>query len=227
MAQINNLIGKKMGRLTVVCQAGSNQRGRAKWLCQCACGNEKIILGDHLTRRDKKGVLSCGCLQRENRTKHGAYLPNADIRFHIKHTLLQSLKDRSRRRGYESDLDLSDMPEIPNSCPVLGTPLNLLRKWSTGLGKGKGNNRHDDSPTIDRIKPNLPYLKKYKDNLFVISWRANKLKSDGTLSEFEGVVEYMRNRGTPKECESSLIDSKPIDSIGGNEAQASNRSVND
>lgn len=228
MAQINNLIGKKFGRLEVISQSESNRRGRAMWLCRCSCGTEKIILGDHLTRRDKKGVLSCGCLQRDNRIKHGAYLPNADIQHHIKHTLLQALKDRAKRRGYESDLEAVDMPEIPNKCPVIGIPLQLYRKWSTGLGKGKGNNRHDGSPTVDRLNSNLPYLKKYKDNLFIVSWRANKLKSDGTLSEFEGVVEYMRNGGVLKERESSLIDSNPIVSTEGNEAQATeNRSVND
>lgn len=220
MTQINNLIGKVFGRLTVVHQAGSNHRGRVVWLCRCSCGNEKIILGDHLTRRDKKGVLSCGCLQRENRTKHGAYLPNADVRFHIKYALLQSLKDRARRHGYDSDLELTDMPEIADDCPVLGTPFLFYRKNSSGLGKGKGNNRHDNSPTIDRKNSNLPYLKKYKDNLFVISWRANKLKSDGTLFEFESIVEYMRNRGVLKERESSLMDSNPISSSAGNEAQA-------
>jgi hypothetical protein len=211
MTQVNNLIGETFGRLTVVSRSDNNHKGRAKWLCLCSCGTEKVILGDHLTRRDGKGVLSCGCLQQENRTKHGAYLPNADIRYHIKHTLLQALRDRARRRGYQSDLELGDMPE---------TPLQLYRKWDTGLGKGKGRNRHDTSPTIDRIKSNLPYLKKYKDNLFVISWRANKLKSDGALSEFEGIVDYMRNRGVVNQRESSLMDSKPIISSGGNEAQA-------
>lgn len=220
MSKINNLIGKQIGRLTVVNQAESNGRGRACWLCRCSCGNEKVILGEYLTRRDKKGVLSCGCLQRENRIKHGAYLPSADIHFHVKHTLLQGLRDRARRSGYESDLELSDMPEIPGSCPVLHAPLQVIRKWSTGSGKGKGRNRHDYSPTVDRLNSNLPYLKKYKNNLFVISWRANRLKSDGTLSDFENVVEYMRNGGAPRERESSLIDSKPIRCIGGNEGQA-------
>lgn len=227
MSRTNDLTGKTMGRLTVLRREGSNNRGRALWQCRCSCGTEKVILGDYLLRRDGKGVLSCGCLQQENRTKHGAYLPNADIQFHIRHTLLQALKDRSRRRGYESDLEITDIPMIPDKCPVLGTPLQIYRKWSTGAGKGKGRNRHNDSPTIDRVNSNLPYLKKYKNNLSVISWRANKLKSDGTLSEFECVVEYMRNRGTLNGCESSLIDSKPINDVGGNEAQAEVCSVND
>lgn len=228
MTQINNLIGQNFGRLIVIRQAGSNHRGRANWLCRCSCGSEKVILGDYLTRRNKKGVLSCGCLQQENRIKHGAYSSNADIRYHIKYSLLQSLRDRARRHGYDSDLDLSDMPEVPDNCPVFKIPLLLYRKWESGMGKGKGRNRHDFAPTIDRKNSNLPYLKKYKDNLFVISWRANKLKSNGTLFEFESIVDYMRNGGIQKECESSLIDSKPIQDTAGNEAQAIvNCSVND
>ncbi len=222
MSQRNNLVGKIFGRLTVVKYAKSNDRGRALWLCRCSCGTEKVILGDHLTRQDNKGVLSCGCLQRENRVRHGAYSPEADIRFHIKFSLLQALKDRARRRGYDSDLEVEDMPEIPDSCPVLNTPLRLYRKWSEGKGKGKGRNRHDDSPTIDRLNCNLPYLKKYKDNLSVISWRANKLKSDASLMELELIVEFMRHRGSSQKSESSLIDSEPILVSAGNEAQAKN-----
>lgn len=145
-----------------------------------------------MTRKDSKGTLSCGCLRREARVTHGAYLPDANIDYHIKHTLLQALKDRARRRGYESDLTAEDMPEVPDYCPVTGLPLKLYRKWNEGKGKGKGNNRHDFSPTIDRVNSNLPYLRKYKDNLQIISWRANRLKSDGTLQEFESIVEYMR-----------------------------------
>lgn len=227
MSKINNLIGKKIGRLVILSQANSNYKGRAMWLCRCSCGTEKVILGDYLTRPGNKGVRSCGCLVSEVHTKHGAYLPNADIQFHIKFTLLQAIKDRSKRRGYESDLELTDMPEIPKSCPVLHTIFNLYRKNSEGVGKGKGRNRHDSSPTIDRLNSNLPYLKKYKDNLFVISWRANKLKSDGKLMEFESLVEYMRNRGTLQECESSLMDSKPFSVIGGNEAESLIGTVND
>ena len=215
-----NLDGRRFGRLTVLKYVSSNKRGRALWLCKCSCGSQKVILGDHLTRKDNKGILSCGCLQKENRIKHGAYLENADIRFHIKFSLLQSLKDRARRRGYESDLEINDMPEIPDVCPVFKIKFQLYRKWSSGKGRGKGRNRHDNSPTIDRLNSNLPYLKKYKGNLFVISWRANRLKSDGTLSEFKNLVEYMHNGGILKECESSLIYSNPISNNGGNEAQA-------
>jgi hypothetical protein len=226
MSRMNNLVGLVKGRLTVQSYAGNNKRGRAKWLCRCSCGNTKIVLGDHLTRREK-AVLSCGCLQQENRTKHGAYLPDADIKYHIKFSLWQSLKDRARRRGYESDLELDNMPNVPDLCPVFKTPFLLYRRKESGHGKGKGNNRHDNSPTIDRVDSNLPYTKKYASNLVVISWRANKLKSDATLVELEQVVDYMRHRVALKnERESSLIDSKPSTISVGNEAEAKS-TVND
>jgi hypothetical protein len=193
-------------------------------LCRCSCGKEKIVLGDHLTRKDAKGVRSCGCLQQENRTKHGAFSSNSDIKYHVRYSLLAGLKDRSRRRGYESDLEISDIPEIPESCPVLGTRLSLHRN-NHGKGKGRGRNRQDASPSIDRFNSNLPYLKKYKDNLCIISWRANKLKSDASLVEMKKVVEYLENWGTQQSEKSSLIDSKP-NQIGGNEAEA-NSAVRD
>ncbi len=231
MSKINSLVGNTFGRLTVISYAESNERGRAMWNCKCSCGNQKIILGDHLLRRDEKGTTSCGCFQRESRTKHGAYLPSADIQFHIRFTLLQSLRDRARRRKYESDLEIEDIPEIPSVCPVLKIPLRLRRKENNGnnenKGVGKGRARSDNSPTIDRLNYNLPYLKKYKDNLFVISWRANKLKSDASLTELEAITEYVRYGVAHCERESSLIDSKPIISSAGNEAEAEPSTVND
>jgi hypothetical protein len=220
MSQVNDLIGKTFGYLTVVSQGESNKRGRAMWLCHCSCGNPKVILGDHLTRKDNKGIRSCGCLVSEIQTTHGAYRHDADIDFHIRYSLLQALKDRARRRGYDSDLEVSDIPDVPNICPVLGIPILKYRKWSEGKGKGKGRNRHDSSPTIDRLDSNLPYLKKYRNNLAVISWRANKLKSDATIDELIKLSQYVQTRGVLIERESSLMDSKPIQITAGNEAQA-------
>jgi hypothetical protein len=46
--QLIDMIGKRCGRLTVLERAENNKDGRARWLCQCDCGNKKIILGKHL-----------------------------------------------------------------------------------------------------------------------------------------------------------------------------------
>lgn len=55
---LNENIGKKFGRLTIV-SAGSR---KGYCLCKCDCGNFKEIL---LTSILRKKTLSCGCLQKE------------------------------------------------------------------------------------------------------------------------------------------------------------------
>ena len=54
-----NLVGMKFGKLTVIgfCYMGS--KGHSYWLCQCECGNYKVVRGSHL----KSGnVKTCGCI---------------------------------------------------------------------------------------------------------------------------------------------------------------------
>ncbi|MFF0469341.1 AP2 domain-containing protein [Micromonospora zamorensis] len=59
---IKNMVGQKIGRLTVVSYGGVNGKGHAAWLCLCDCGNEKLIVGYSLRSGNS---LSCGCLKRE------------------------------------------------------------------------------------------------------------------------------------------------------------------
>lgn len=61
MSKVNNHIGKRYGRLTVLARAGSDSKGNSMWLCQCSCGNKKEIVGYSLKR-----IQSCGCLQSES-----------------------------------------------------------------------------------------------------------------------------------------------------------------
>jgi hypothetical protein len=68
------------------------------------------------------------------------------------------------------------MPEV---CPVLGIPLVV------GDGSAK-----DNSPSIDRINPAGGYT---KDNIRVISHRANTIKSNATIEEMEKVLAYIKD----------------------------------
>lgn len=57
-----DLVGRKFGRLTALRRNGSDKYGRAKWLCECKCGNRISTESQGLrTGRTK----SCGCLHRE------------------------------------------------------------------------------------------------------------------------------------------------------------------
>jgi len=65
---------------------------------------------------------------------------------------------------------------IPNICPVFGIPLDSRDSFHV--------------PSIDRIDNNLGYV---KDNINVISSKANRLKNNGTIEEFKQIIEYMKH----------------------------------
>lgn len=63
---LKNEIGNTYGYLTVIERAENTKEGRARWLCQCKCGNTVVVLGKHLRSGNTK---SCGCYQREQAAK--------------------------------------------------------------------------------------------------------------------------------------------------------------
>jgi|HubBroStandDraft_3_1064219.scaffolds.fasta_scaffold172727_2 hypothetical protein len=91
-------------------------------------------------------------------------------------SLVLLARKRAKRRKTKFNISEKDI-HIPTRCPVLGIPLFI------------GNRQlKDNSPTIDEIIPGKGYV---KGNVAVISWRANRLKSDATLKEIRRVHRYM------------------------------------
>lgn len=63
MAQkIKNIIGKRVGRLTVLEEVGRDKWRSVLWKCKCDCGNKTIVCSGSLKSGNTK---SCGCLQKE------------------------------------------------------------------------------------------------------------------------------------------------------------------
>ncbi len=54
--------GRRFGILTVVNRSDNSKGGKARWLCMCDCGNEKVIYGGSLRSGKTK---SCGCIRKE------------------------------------------------------------------------------------------------------------------------------------------------------------------
>lgn len=75
MSALNDMTGRRFGRLVVLERRGSNRRGQADWLCRCDCSVTKVVNGRSLVCGDTK---SCGCFQRDlviaRNTKHGRCL---------------------------------------------------------------------------------------------------------------------------------------------------------
>ncbi len=91
-------------------------------------------------------------------------------------------KGRAKKQNVPFNITPEDIV-FPTHCPILG--INLL--FSEG-------GRTDNTPSIDRIVPEKGYT---KDNIRIISWRANRIKNDATLEELEKLVKYIK-RNTKK-----------------------------
>ncbi len=61
--KVENMLGKKFGKLTPIERTGSDNFGRAVWLCKCDCGNMKKMASHNL----KSAFSSCGCNRRQVR----------------------------------------------------------------------------------------------------------------------------------------------------------------
>lgn len=87
--------------------------------------------------------------------------------------------DLARRRAFEKGVDFTLTTQdivVPERCPVLGILLSI----------GRGG-RHDASPTLDRIDPTGGYT---AANVIVVSWRANRIKSDALPHELKAIAEF-------------------------------------
>ena len=92
--------------------------------------------------------------------------------------MLRSARKRAHEMGVEFSITLADIV-IPERCPLLGVSIHL------GVG------RSPYSPSLDRIVPELGYV---PGNVWVISHRANTIKSDATADEIATVASNLRAR---------------------------------
>lgn len=103
---------------------------------------------------------------------------------HLK-AYLGNAKARAIRDNIPFNLVLQDLEDIAtDQCPILHTPF----VWGqSGLGKGK---TRPDSPTLDRILPELGYV---KGNVAFLSYRANRIKDNGTMQEHYDIADFIWN----------------------------------
>lgn len=94
--------------------------------------------------------------------------------------IIYRLQYRAKKKGLECTVVAEDII-VPDFCPVFGM------KLVPGLGEKARNS--PSSPSVDRFDNNKGYT---KENIRIISQRANALKSDATLEEMERLVKYMK-----------------------------------
>ena len=131
---------------------------------------------DELKPQRKKDKASL-----ENRKKYEEFYEENKRRRDTDYNLHMYARRRAKKYGIPFDIKISDVI-VPEFCPVLGIKL-----------KPSKDSLDDFSPTLDKIVPELGYV---KGNVCVISNRANRIKSDGTIKEHEKIISYIQKHKT-------------------------------
>lgn len=144
--KMENIVGKKYGRLTVLEYAGKDKNNNIRWLCECDCSNKtkKVILGQNL----KHGLTkSCGCLndetRREKATKHGMSRKKL-------YKVYMSMKDRCYNESHKFYKDYG------------GRGIKICEEWMGDNGlenfyNWSTENGYKEGLTIDRKNVNGNY----------------------------------------------------------------------
>lgn len=97
--------------------------------------------------------------------------------------LYQAQRHKFRRKranavhtGWEWSIQFGDLV-WPTHCPILGLELDYFSEY-----------RSEASPSFDRTDPSKGYV---KGNVVIMSWRANRIKNNGTAEEHRKIADYL------------------------------------
>jgi hypothetical protein len=102
---------------------------------------------------------------------------------HRKSLIYQTMREKFRakkanasRAGFEFTIDFGELT-FPTHCPILGIELDYFSE-----------NRAENTVTFDRINSDKGYI---SGNVAIISWRANRIKNDGTADEHQKIADFL------------------------------------
>lgn len=153
-----NIKGNKYGRLTALNLTDKRDKynGSIIWKCICECGNIVYVSEANLI---KSGIVSCGCLSKENSKLNISKAIDKHLKIHIKDgTNLQSIT--------------RNKPITTNTSGITGVTWDKSRnKWKAQIifkGKnyylGRYDNKEDAIAARKEAEENLfkPVIEKYK-----------------------------------------------------------------
>jgi hypothetical protein len=97
--------------------------------------------------------------------------------------LYNTAKIRAKKKGIIFTIKVTDI-NIPDICPILGVPLD--KTWGS---VSQNNKSRYNKLSLDRMDPRLGYT---KENIIVISYRANMIKGDGFPDEHRKIADFLR-----------------------------------
>ena len=107
--------------------------------------------------------------------------------------ILRQAKKRSKNKGLEFDLTLSDLISLKNNtCPILGCEI----LYRSGID-------YKRSASLDRIDPNKGYI---NGNVKIISYEANSLKNRNNFHSAVKMLEYIITNSPPEDIDRGKRD---------------------
>jgi len=138
------------------------------------CKHCKTIVPKKELANKRQYCYECRFERRRDRTadeQHARYRKTKPIR------MLQTARASANRRNLDFNITVDDII-IPTHCPLLGIELSVSQ-----------NGPSPNSPSLDRIDNKQGYI---KGNVWVISQRANMIKSSATWQEIALVANGLR-----------------------------------
>ena len=102
-------------------------------------------------------------------------LIDADL-YQAQRAKFRAKKANALRVGWTWELSFGDI-EWPTHCPILGIELDYFAEG-----------RQENSPSFDQIDSGKGYV---QGNVQILSWRANRIKNDGTAEEHRKIADYL------------------------------------
>lgn len=160
-------------------------KGNAKYGVRTICRKcEHIIQNTEEKRKKRRERRAERRLEEEyvkkERLKNINCILNSETSY-LKY-LIRTAKARALKNNIPFNISVEDL-ELPKICPLLEIPLEI------GIGKKKDN--LFNSPSIDRIIPSLGYI---KGNVWIISYRANMIKSNASLEEIQLLYNNLKEK---------------------------------
>jgi hypothetical protein len=150
-------------------------RKQAKELGQKYYFTGKKCPQNHTSKRYSHNGVCYDCVMESNKKWYDRN--KTDIEWRRKR-LFKFLENRAIRGSIPFELEYNDI-DWPTHCPVFG--VELCYDSIDGV--------RDNSASFDKVDPKLGYV---KNNVNIISHRANWLKQDSTIEQLQNIIQYMK-----------------------------------
>jgi phosphopantetheine adenylyltransferase len=146
LAVKRDISGQKFGKLFVLNYVETINK-LSRYLCQCDCGNQKVLIRKLLVRGDTK---SCGCDWIQSNSKHHSWKGYEDLPLDF----FTSIKRGAKSRNIEFDIKIEDIWDLlirqDRKCALSGLDLKFsqIRK----------NRTLQTTCSLDRIDSSMGYV---------------------------------------------------------------------